>query len=142
MLVSIIQIYPLKAPVGSGCHQILGWDGNKWNRYTRTGKTWEYALPAGKVQKLIFWFQTLCTYVSHILYSVRCSNFQRLSKRPISPQVGVFVVGGGGNGDPNCCGGARFCNYCFVVDASICFCFFVDIAFIVVFAEVEQGCVR
>ena len=77
MLVSIIQIYPLKAPVGSGCHQILGWDGNKWNRYTRTGKTWEYALPAGKVhkhQKLIFWFQTLYTYVSHILYSVRCSN--------------------------------------------------------------------
>ena len=77
MLVSIIQIYPLKVPVGSGCHQILGWDGNKWNRYTRTGKTWEYALPAGKVhkhQKLIFWFQTLCTYVSHISYSVRCSN--------------------------------------------------------------------
>ena len=77
-------------------------------------------------------------HISHILYT----NFQRSSTRPISPQVGVFVVGGGGNGDPNCCGGARFCNYCFVVDASICFCFFVDIAFIVVFAEVEQGCVR
>ena len=91
MLVSIIQIYPLKVPVGSGCHQILGWDGNKWNRYTRTGKTWEYALPAGKVhkhQKLIFWFQTLCTYVSHILYSVRCNNFRRMSKRPIfSPRL-------------------------------------------------------
>ena len=30
----------------------------------------------------------------------------------------------------------------FVVDASICYVFFVDFAFIVVFAEVEQGCVR
>ena len=25
------------------------------------------------------------------------------------------MVGGGGNGDPNCCGGARFCNYCFLL---------------------------
>ena len=59
-----------------------------------------------------------------------------------SPQVGVFVVGGGGNGDQNCCGGARFCNYCFfLLILLFVTAFFVDIAFIVVFVEVEQGCV-
>ena len=58
-------------------------------------------------------------HISHILYSVRCSNFQWSSKRMFSPQVGVFVVGGGGNGDQNCCGGARFCNCCFC-----CWCFY------------------